>query len=279
MMSEAGGLEKRLERIQEERDRIKEEFETVKNDRERKIEEMKRQFDREKELLKQKNNDLQQKNKLTESKQTELILTHETNRAKWDQEKSYLISAKEDAVSELKSTQKRYENSVKENERLKEQLKRNNWRKPGAGAPMASKLGEGILGRLNLGGGGAGLNRGGNPDLSASTTGLPTGEMPSYRGGMGVDKSMDNFKLGFGKGYGAQLGISKLGQSHAGPLDNLANKSFGGGAVMQPKIEPVSMDQAMANENPLNDSMRGSNILSTPSSKAGRERDDEEFKQ
>jgi len=31
------------------------------------------------------------------------MLTHETNRAKWDQEKSYLISAKEDANSELKS--------------------------------------------------------------------------------------------------------------------------------------------------------------------------------
>lgn len=104
MMSEAGGLEKRLERIQEERDRLKDEFETAKSDRDRKIDDMRRQFEREKEILKQKNNDLLQKNKTTEGKQTELILTHETNRAKWDQEKSFLISAKEDAISELKNT-------------------------------------------------------------------------------------------------------------------------------------------------------------------------------
>ena len=72
--------------------------------------------------------DLTQKNKQTEAKQSDLILGHETNRAKWDQEKSFLISAKDDAISELKNIQKRYENSVKEIERLKEQQKRNNWR-------------------------------------------------------------------------------------------------------------------------------------------------------
>jgi chromosome segregation ATPase len=128
LASEAGGLEKKLERISDERDRLKEEFETVKAERDRKLDDLKRQFEREKEVLKQKNMDLQQKNKQTEAKQTELILSHETNRAKWDQEKSYLISAKEDAISELKNIQKRYENSVKEIERLKEQSKRNNWR-------------------------------------------------------------------------------------------------------------------------------------------------------
>jgi hypothetical protein len=32
-----------------------------------------------------------------------------------------LLSAKEDAISELKNIQRKYENSVKENERLKEQ--------------------------------------------------------------------------------------------------------------------------------------------------------------
>jgi ribosomal protein L44E len=127
-MSEAGGLEKRLERTTEERDRLKEEFENVKADRDRKLDEMRRQFEREKEVLKQKNNDLTQKNKAIEGKQTELILSHETNRAKWDQEKSYLVAAKEDAISELKNIQKRQENSLKEIERLKEQQKRANWR-------------------------------------------------------------------------------------------------------------------------------------------------------
>lgn len=120
MMSEHGGLEKKIERVQEERDRLKEEYEMIKADRDRKIDDMKRQFEREKEILRQKNTDLQQKSKNTDAKQTELILSHETNRAKWDQEKSYLLSAKEDAISELKNIQRKYENSVKEIERLKE---------------------------------------------------------------------------------------------------------------------------------------------------------------
>ena len=180
MQSEAGGLEKRLERIQEERDRLKEDFEAVKADRDRKIDDMRRQFEREKEILKQKNTDLQQKSKNTDGKQTELILTHETNRAKWDQEKSYLISAKEDAISESKNIQKRYENSVKEIERLKEQLKKSNWRQnTNIKGPMMNKVGEGIMGRLNLGGAGAGLRPGTN-DLSASQM-MPRNEMGTYR--------------------------------------------------------------------------------------------------
>jgi len=114
MMSEQGGLEKKMERVQEARDRLEEEYDLVKADKDKKIEEIKRQFEREKDVLKQKNADLQQKSKNTDSKQTELILSHETNRAKWDQEKSYLLSAKEDAISELKSMQRKFENQVAE---------------------------------------------------------------------------------------------------------------------------------------------------------------------
>jgi len=58
MMSEHGGLEKKIERIQEERDRLKDDIEVLKSERDRKVEEMRKQFDREKEILKQKNNDL-----------------------------------------------------------------------------------------------------------------------------------------------------------------------------------------------------------------------------
>ena len=59
MMSEQGGLEKKIERVQEERDRLKDELDLHKADKDKKIEEMKRQFEREKDVLKQKNNDLQ----------------------------------------------------------------------------------------------------------------------------------------------------------------------------------------------------------------------------
>lgn len=58
MMSEQGGLEKKMERVQEARDRLEEEYDLVKADKDKKIEEIKRQFEREKDVLKQKNTDL-----------------------------------------------------------------------------------------------------------------------------------------------------------------------------------------------------------------------------
>ena len=201
MISEAGGLEKKLERMIDERDRLKDEMDSVKTERDNKIEDMRKQFEKEKDSLKSKNMDIQARSKVTDGKQSELILSHETNRAKWDQEKSYLISAKEDAISELKNIQKRYENSVKEIERLKEQQKRTNWRKDRVGAPgnqnpMMYKVGEGMLGRLNLGGASGAQTRQFGNDVSASQN-LPKGELGSYRSNLGVDKSLENFKLGF----------------------------------------------------------------------------------
>ena len=284
MMSEQGGLEKKLERVADERDRLKEEFETVKADRDKKIEEMRRQFEREKEVLKQKNNDLQQKNKATEAKQTELILSHETNRAKWDQEKSILISAKEDAISESKNAQKQYLSSVKEIERLKESQKRNNqhWRmanKERVGGmqtnnAMMLKMGEGMLGRLNLGGAGGAGSRPGN-ELSASQSNLNFGksEMGTYRSNLGVDKSMDNFKIGMASQFGAHLGQPNLGSKVGSGLDSLSNAGKPGQGVIGAVSQPQSLGAAMKNANPLDSSMRGSNILSTPSSKGGHEDD------
>jgi hypothetical protein len=77
--------------------------------------------------------------------------------------------------------------------------------------PVLMKMGEGVLGRLNLGGAGAGLNRpaGGN-DLSSSQSNFDlskgTGGIGTYRSSLGVDKSMDNFKLGFNNKFSGQLG-------------------------------------------------------------------------
>jgi len=278
MMSEHGGLEKKIERVTEDRDRIKEEFEAIKIDRDRKIDEMKRQFEREKEILKQKNNDLQQKSKNTDSKQTELILQHETNRAKWDQEKSYLLSAKEDAISELKNIQRKYENSVKEIERLKEQSKRNNWRMQNKGQvggmstnnPALLKVGEGVLGRLNLGGAGAGLggNRPADGGLSASQSNFSIskgeGGIGTYRSNLGVDKSVDNFKLGFGNKFGSQLGQG-LGGQGGGAVGSV------GGAVGS------NMKLGLGGNKPseADTSIRKSNLLSTPSSKGGKQFDND----
>lgn len=68
------------------------------------------------------------------------------------------------------------------------------------------KMGEGMLGRLNLGGAGAGLtNRGSTNEVSMSVNNLniPKNDMAGYRNTVGVDKSMDNFKLGFASKFGS----------------------------------------------------------------------------
>lgn len=118
--------------------------------------------------------------KNTDSKQSDLFLSHETNRAKWDQEKSYLLTAKDDALSELRNIQKKYENSIKEVERMKEKEKKSNWRMTNnkrtgnmENNPLMNRLGEGMANRFNLGGlgGGSGAGAGegsvrGNNDLS-----------------------------------------------------------------------------------------------------------------
>jgi hypothetical protein len=36
-------------------------------------------------------------------------MTNETNRAKWEQEKSYIVQARDDAITEQKAMQRKYE--------------------------------------------------------------------------------------------------------------------------------------------------------------------------
>ena len=167
--------------------------------------------------------------------------------------------------------QRKFENQMKDIERLKEKERRNNYKmqnKERIGGlntnnRMMYQMGEGMLGKFNLGGAGAGLKAGN--DVSASQMlNVPKNDMSSYRSNLGVDKSVDNFKTAFGQKFGAPLGQSQL----AG-LDNLSSRG-GGGAVAQPKQDAQSVTG-----NPLETSARHSNILSTPSSKGGRGDEDE----
>jgi hypothetical protein len=96
--------------------------------------------------------------------------------------------------------------------------------------PLLHKMGENVLNRLNLGGaGGAGgvgaTARPGVNELSQSQSNFTSlkeggGIGGTYRSNFGgVDKSMENFKLGFGQKYGSQLG-----QGHG----SMSNASGGG---------------------------------------------------
>ena len=86
---------------------------------------------------------------------------------------------------------------------------------------------------------------------------------------------MDNFKVGFSQNFGSQLGMgqSKLGAANNDTLSNRGGQTFG--AVGQPKVAgDASFGQAMNNDNNvLENSLRQSNILSTPSSKGGKDDD------
>ena len=57
--SNSAAVDRKIERITEERDNLREEFENIKADRDKKVDEMRRTFDREKEILRQKNTELQ----------------------------------------------------------------------------------------------------------------------------------------------------------------------------------------------------------------------------
>ena len=144
--------------------------------------------------------------------------------------------------------------------------------------PALLKVGEGVLGRLNLGGAGAGLaNRPADGGLSASQSNfsLSKGEggIGTYRSNLGVDKSMDNFKLGFGNKFGSALG-SGLGGGGGGG----GGAVTGAGAVAQPQFgSNMKLGLGAKGDGP-DSSVRKSNLLSTPSSKGGKfDNDVDEF--
>ena len=98
---------------------------------------------------------------------------------------------------------------------------------------------------------------------------------------MGVDKSMESFKMGFGQQYGGQLGQSKLGGFGAGSaFGSMAQSQPQGapGVVAQPQSNAGNFSGQIKNSGEgLDSSMRSSNLLSTPSS--SRNLVDDDFEQ
>jgi hypothetical protein len=140
-------------------------------------------------------------------------MTNETNRAKWDQEKSYIVQARDEAITDYKAIQRKYEQLVKDHERLKEANKREkpSWKGLGSRAPnlalgganQSNNLQAGIatLNKLNLGGPGNGMNQGlggmGGGVMQSMNFGGPNeGGLSNIASSARVDKSMDNLNLG-----------------------------------------------------------------------------------
>lgn len=80
-------------------------------------------LDKEKESYKQKLRDTEGKGTTVQARQTELMLNFEKERAKWDQEKTYIINQKEDAAENSLRLEKRVELLTRENEKLKNDVR------------------------------------------------------------------------------------------------------------------------------------------------------------
>ena len=120
-LSEQGSLEKRFEKVQDERDRLKEELDQIKQDRDSKVLEHQRVLDKEREMYKQKLRDVEGKGTSAQAKQTEMMLNFEKERAKWEHEKSYLLNQKDDAIENVSRLEKKIETLTRDNEKLKQE--------------------------------------------------------------------------------------------------------------------------------------------------------------
>lgn len=123
--NEQGTLEKKLEKALENEHRLTEELEQVKNERANKILEYQRMLDKERENYKSKMRDIEGKGTSATAKQTELLLNFEKERAMWEHEKSYLINQKDDAVEAQQRLEKKVELLLRENEKLKNDVRAN----------------------------------------------------------------------------------------------------------------------------------------------------------
>ena len=112
-----------------------------------------------------------------------------------------------------------------------------------------------------------------------------TGGIGTYRSNLGVDKSMDNFKLGFANKFGGQLGAgSGLGLGSQSQVGFGGAVQGGAAAAIQPQNASTNnlqlglggLNVPSGVETNLDNSMRKSNILSTPSSKSKFDKDDVE---
>jgi hypothetical protein len=138
-LSEQGSLEKRLEKALEAEQRLQEELEQLKQDRDVRLAEAQRLLEKERESYKLRLKELDGKGTSAQAKQTEQLLQFERERAKWEQEKSYIQTQKDDAVETQQRLEKKVELLLRENEKLKNDLRANRknvYASGGVGAPV-----------------------------------------------------------------------------------------------------------------------------------------------
>ena len=84
---------------------------------------MSSKLEKERETFNTRKREVEQKASKTESKQTELLLNHERERAKWDQQMTDLVHQREDFKSENERLKMKVDSQLKEIEKYKYDLK------------------------------------------------------------------------------------------------------------------------------------------------------------
>ena len=96
--------------------------------------------------------DVEGKGTRVEAKQTEMLLNFEKERAKWEHEKNYIMSLKDDATEKAERLDKKVEYLTRENEKLRNEIKTNRKNMYQAATTTSSlygaKVGSQLLGNI-----------------------------------------------------------------------------------------------------------------------------------
>lgn len=109
--------------MNEQIERLQADYDAVKSERDLKSGEYQEKFEKEREAFIAKKRDVEKKYEKIENNQTAQMLNHEREKAKWEQENTYLMTQKEDYKHENELCKKKIEQQVKDIERLRNDLK------------------------------------------------------------------------------------------------------------------------------------------------------------
>ena len=201
-------------------ERLQEELDLVKQERDKKLGEYQAKLEKDRENFNTRKRELELKSSRIESKQTELLLSHERDRAQWEQRQTDLIHQRDDYKSEVERLKAREDGYVKEIEKLRYEAR--NARKTYFAAAkntdtaLGGQVGAGLISKLNL----PGVNRAYQPGMyqprgateveaQASERSF-TGRFGSYKD---VSASVDVGSSKFANAFKDKYGMSVLNPS------------------------------------------------------------------
>lgn len=118
-MSDHGSMEKKVNDLLENEQRLINEIDELKQERDRRILEHQRALDKDRDSYKAKIQEVEQKSKEVDNKRSTMVFEFEKERAKWGLEKDFLVTQKQEVQEQLDRAQRKCEQLLKENERLK----------------------------------------------------------------------------------------------------------------------------------------------------------------